>query len=132
MDDLAPPRLVWLRRSSRLLDEVRTGELLASLGPLPDGSVDLILNRHGRLIAPEVRRVLCPGGVLLTQQLGSEDCADLNEMLTAPRQVDHMAGQRSASHSATRTTESAKEAGQRNRRSRLDRRSRRSASCELT
>jgi SAM-dependent methyltransferase len=51
--------------------------------PLPDGSVDLVLNRHGRLVPPEVRRVLRPGGVLLTQQVGSEDCADLNEMLAA-------------------------------------------------
>ena len=52
--------------------------------PLPGGSVDLVLNRHGRLVASEVRRVLRPGGVLLTQQVGSEDCADLNEMLAAP------------------------------------------------
>lgn len=52
--------------------------------PLPHGSVGLILNRHGHLVASEARRVLCPGGVLLTQQVGSEDCADLNDMLAAP------------------------------------------------
>jgi hypothetical protein len=52
--------------------------------PIPAASVGLVLNRHGRLVAPEVRRVLLPGGVLLTQQVGSEDCADLNEMLGAP------------------------------------------------
>ncbi|MEO3753096.1 class I SAM-dependent methyltransferase [Streptomyces sp. B6B3] len=52
--------------------------------PLPDASVDLVLNRHGRLAAPEVARVLRPGGVLLTQQVGSDDCADLNETLGAP------------------------------------------------
>ncbi|MFD5315293.1 class I SAM-dependent methyltransferase [Streptomyces sp. NPDC127098] len=52
--------------------------------PLPDGSIDVVLNRHGRLAAPEVRRVLRPGGVLLTQQVGSEDCAELNHALGAP------------------------------------------------
>jgi hypothetical protein len=51
--------------------------------PLPDGLVGLVLNRHGRLVGPEVRRVLRPGGVLFTQQVGSEDCADLNTMLGA-------------------------------------------------
>ncbi|TDC06396.1 class I SAM-dependent methyltransferase, partial [Streptomyces sp. 8K308] len=47
--------------------------------PLPDTSIDVMLNRHGRLAAREVRRVLRPGGTLLTQQVGSEDCAELNE-----------------------------------------------------
>jgi SAM-dependent methyltransferase len=56
----------------------------AAMLPLPDESVGLILNRHGRLVAAEARRVLRPGGVLLTQQVGSEDCADLNELLGAP------------------------------------------------
>ncbi|MFG3001866.1 class I SAM-dependent methyltransferase [Streptomyces sp. NPDC048340] len=51
--------------------------------PLPDGSFDVMLNRHGSLAAGEVRRVLRPGGILLTQQVGSEDCADLNEVLGA-------------------------------------------------
>ncbi|MFD6969224.1 class I SAM-dependent methyltransferase [Streptomyces sp. NPDC059979] len=52
--------------------------------PLPDGSVDVMLNRHGSLAAHEVRRTLRPGGILLTQQVGSEDCAELNEALGAP------------------------------------------------
>ncbi len=51
--------------------------------PLPDGSVDVVLNRHGRLAAREVWRVLRPGGTLLTQQVGSDDCAELNEALGA-------------------------------------------------
>lgn len=53
--------------------------------PLDDGSVDLVLDRHGRLVADEVARVLVPGGVLLTQQVGSEDCTDLNDALGAAR-----------------------------------------------
>ena len=53
--------------------------------PVVDGSIDLVLDRHGRLAAHEVARVLAPGGVLLTQQVGSEDCTDLNDALGAAR-----------------------------------------------
>jgi SAM-dependent methyltransferase len=52
--------------------------------PISDASVDLVLNRHGRLVAPEIKRVLRRGGVLVTQQVGSDDCADLNNWLGAP------------------------------------------------
>lgn len=57
-----------------------------AMDPLPvdDDSVDLVLNRHGRLDAAEVARVLRTGGVLLTQQVGSRNDADLNEALGAP------------------------------------------------
>jgi SAM-dependent methyltransferase len=51
--------------------------------PLPDGSIDVVLNRHGRLAAHEIGRVLRPGGVVVTQQVGSDDCAELNEALGA-------------------------------------------------
>ncbi len=52
--------------------------------PVPDGDFDLVLSRHGRLTPSEMHRVLAPGGNLLTQQVGSEDCADLNTTLGAP------------------------------------------------
>lgn len=52
--------------------------------PLPDRSIDLMLNRHGSLAAPEVHHTLRPGGTLVTQQVGSRDCAGLNEALGAP------------------------------------------------
>lgn len=52
--------------------------------PVPDASADLVLDRHGRLVADEVARVLAPGGHLVTEQVGSEDCADLNSSLGAP------------------------------------------------
>ncbi|MFD7512421.1 SAM-dependent methyltransferase [Streptomyces sp. NPDC059853] len=52
--------------------------------PLPGGAVEVVLNRHGRLAAREIGRVLRPGGVLLTQQVGSDDCAGLNRALGAP------------------------------------------------
>jgi SAM-dependent methyltransferase len=52
--------------------------------PIEARSVDVVLNRHGRLNSGEIARVLLPGGRLLTQQVGSEDCAGLNEALEAP------------------------------------------------
>ncbi|SNY71666.1 class I SAM-dependent methyltransferase [Paractinoplanes atraurantiacus] len=52
--------------------------------PVADRSVDVVLNRHGRLDAGEVARVLAPGGALLTQQVGSDDCAEINAALGAP------------------------------------------------
>ncbi|TXR57442.1 class I SAM-dependent methyltransferase [Quadrisphaera setariae] len=52
--------------------------------PLADASVDLVLDRHGRLVASEVARVMAPGGALLTQQVGSEDCTDLDDALGVP------------------------------------------------
>jgi SAM-dependent methyltransferase len=52
--------------------------------PVEDDAVDLILNRHGRLVATEVARVLRPGGILLTQQVGSQNDIGINEALGAP------------------------------------------------
>ncbi|GAA4250463.1 class I SAM-dependent methyltransferase [Dactylosporangium darangshiense] len=52
--------------------------------PVGDADVDVVLDRHGRLEAEEIARVLRAGGWLLTQQVGSDDCAELNEALGAP------------------------------------------------
>lgn len=49
--------------------------------PFPDGSFDLILNRHGSFHAGELYRLLKPGGVFLTQQVGGENDRDLVEMV---------------------------------------------------
>lgn len=57
--------------------------------PVADRSVDLLLNRHGRLDAAEAARVLAPGGTLLTQQVGSDDCRGINEALGAPPPYEH-------------------------------------------
>jgi SAM-dependent methyltransferase len=58
--------------------------------PVATGSAGLVLNRHGRLVAAEIARVLRPGGVLLTQQVGSDDCAEINEALGAPPAYDRV------------------------------------------
>lgn len=52
--------------------------------PFPDGSFDLVLNRHGDYLPEEVFRVLKPGGLFLTQQVGAENDRDLVELLLNP------------------------------------------------
>ena len=44
---------------------------------------DLVLNRHGRLGAIALASLLVPGGRLLTQQVGSRNHLELNELLGA-------------------------------------------------
>ena len=52
-------------------------------GPLPfsDRSFDLILNRHGDYDPREIFRLLRPGGVFLTQQVGAENDRELVRLL---------------------------------------------------
>ena len=56
------------------------------LTELPGGEdeFDVVLSRHGRLPAADIVRLLRPGGRLLSQQVGSDDLADLNVALGAP------------------------------------------------
>ena len=51
--------------------------------PLPDNAFDLVINRHEYYDPQEVRRILAPGGVFVTQQVGGADVADLNTALAA-------------------------------------------------
>jgi SAM-dependent methyltransferase len=46
--------------------------------PVPAGRFDLVLDRHESYAVPEVARVLAPGGVFLTQQVGSDDARELS------------------------------------------------------
>lgn len=52
-------------------------------GPLPfeNESFDLVLNRHGSFNAQEIRRVLRPGGLFITQQVGADNDRALVEAL---------------------------------------------------
>ena len=52
--------------------------------PFPDGSFDLVLNRHGDYLPAEVFRVLKPEGIFLTQQVGAENDRELVELLLDP------------------------------------------------
>lgn len=59
--------------------------------PFGDQSFDLILNRHGHLNPAETARCLEPGGVFLTQQVGSDNLSDLAAVFgdTAARPQNH-------------------------------------------
>ncbi|MFI6680670.1 class I SAM-dependent methyltransferase [Kribbella sp. NPDC050470] len=48
--------------------------------PFEDGRFDLVMNRHEVLDPAEVYRVLAPGGVFLTQQVGGDDFAEAHEI----------------------------------------------------
>ena len=49
--------------------------------PFADGSFHMVLNRHGDFNAGEIYRVLKPGGLFLTQQVGAENDRELVELL---------------------------------------------------
>jgi SAM-dependent methyltransferase len=49
--------------------------------PLPDSSLDLVLNRHGSYSERELIRLLKPGGIFLTEQVGGHNDIRINELL---------------------------------------------------
>ena len=49
--------------------------------PFGDGSFDLAINRHGRYDPRELFRALRPGGLFITQQVGSRNDRELVELL---------------------------------------------------
>jgi SAM-dependent methyltransferase len=51
--------------------------------PFEAGAFDLVLNRHGGFKAAEVCRILKPGGVFLSQQVGGDNLADLTAVFGA-------------------------------------------------
>ncbi|MFC4113294.1 class I SAM-dependent methyltransferase [Nonomuraea zeae] len=57
--------------------------------PFPDGSFDLIVNRHESYDPHEVRRVLAAGGTFVTQQVAGRDLGELNRALGGPPHDDH-------------------------------------------
>ena len=53
----------------------------ASAIPFPDQSFDMIINRHGDFDAQEIRRLLRPDGLFITQQVGGRNDRELVEMV---------------------------------------------------
>lgn len=49
--------------------------------PIADGSFDIVINRHESYDLHEVRRVLKPGGMFITQQVGGENCTSLEDRI---------------------------------------------------
>lgn len=49
--------------------------------PVADNAFDFVINRQASYDLAEIRRVLKPGGLLITQQVGGENCVDLQRRL---------------------------------------------------
>ena len=49
--------------------------------PFDDDTFDMVINRHGDFHAGEIYRVLKPGGLFITQQVGAENDRELVELL---------------------------------------------------
>ena len=60
--------------------DFRPGQVPEGL-PFADGTFDIIINRHGDLNPGEFWRLLKPGGVFLTQQVGAENDRELVKLL---------------------------------------------------
>lgn len=64
--------------------EFRAGDGSGVRYPFEDQAFDLILNRHGDFNPVEIGRLLKPGGVFITQQVGAENDRELVELLLDP------------------------------------------------
>ncbi|AQQ52217.1 class I SAM-dependent methyltransferase [Planococcus lenghuensis] len=62
------------------VSEVQDDEQL----PFEDDQFDLILNRHEAYSPSEIRRILKDGGTFITQQVGGDDCHQINDALGVP------------------------------------------------
>ena len=49
--------------------------------PFADAAFDVVINRHGAFDAAAIHRVLRPGGAFITQQVGGDNCIQLNQFL---------------------------------------------------
>lgn len=49
--------------------------------PFPDQSFDMVINRHGNFNPGEIGRVLKPGGIFITEQVGAENDRELVRLL---------------------------------------------------
>lgn len=55
--------------------------------PFEDGSFHMVINRHGDFNPAEIFRVLKPGGLFVTQQVGAENDRELVELLCGKTDV---------------------------------------------
>ena len=60
----------------------------AELLPFENEHFDLVINRHGDFHAPELWRVIRPGGRFITQQVGSRNCWQINQALGDEKRTD--------------------------------------------
>jgi SAM-dependent methyltransferase len=76
-----PPNIPIAKKRLEPLGIEVISEYRDSAIPLPDASLDLVLNRHGSYCEAELMRLLKPGGIFLTEQVGGQNCIRLNELL---------------------------------------------------
>jgi SAM-dependent methyltransferase len=74
-----PNLAVARRRLGPLGIEVFQGNTRSGM-PFEANAFDLVLNRHGGFRAAEMHRILRPGGVFLSQQVGGDNLADLTAL----------------------------------------------------
>ena len=55
--------------------------------PFADASFDMVINRHGDFCAEDICRILKPGGLFITQQVGAENDRELVELLCGKREL---------------------------------------------
>jgi SAM-dependent methyltransferase len=61
---------------------VKTVQLFGNdIPPFVDGHFDLVTNRHGSFLPQELHRILKPGGLFITQQVGGKNNFELNKLL---------------------------------------------------
>ena len=76
-----PPNIQLCRETLLPLGiDFRPADASATL-PFRDGSFDMVINRHGNFHAAEIYRVLKPGGIFITQQVGAENERELVNLL---------------------------------------------------
>ena len=76
-----PPNVALCAETLLPLDiDFRPGDGKGTL-PFENGSFDMVIDRHGDFCAEEIYRVLKPGGLFITQQVGAENDRELVKIL---------------------------------------------------
>lgn len=80
--DISPQMIATARDNppAELAQKVSFGVMPAHDLRFPNRSFDVVLARHAPVDAGEVHRVLRPGGVFVTQQVGSRNTANIHEV----------------------------------------------------
>lgn len=76
-----PPNVELCRQTLLPLGiDFRPGDGTRKL-PVDDGCFDMVINRHGDFNAADIYRILKPGGLFITQQVGAENDREQVELL---------------------------------------------------
>ena len=82
-----PPNVELCRQTLLPLGiDFRPGDGASAL-PFDDGSFDMVINRHGGFFPSDIDRLLRPGGIFFTQQVGAENDRELVELLSGETEM---------------------------------------------